>query len=298
GADYSDLADDGIGWVDPLQALGMAVTWDTQNASVLAITGQTIRAYSDQQIKDMLGKGLLCDLSAATAIFDRGLGKHLGVNIKETGPLPRGNEEFIYNDFGENCSRYRPIALPCPNAGDAFGYIEPAQTARVVSRLTNTEHSPLLTLFENELGGRVAVQAYNLSLNAYKMNCYHQAWLNTFLHPYRRLHLRAVLEWLNRGPLPLSVEVSNYTLPICAEEDGYTRITVFNISLDVWNETKLLLNARGRTAERVEFLSIDGRWKKIPRSQWRERNDGCVYIEHQGKISFQHPGTWCIFWQP
>jgi hypothetical protein len=53
-SDYSDIAQDGYKWLSILESLGFATTFS--EADVVAISGQTIRAFSDDDIKAFLTK--------------------------------------------------------------------------------------------------------------------------------------------------------------------------------------------------------------------------------------------------
>lgn len=295
GADYGELADDGGAWAPLLEAMGFAVTWDWETAPVLALSGQTVRAFGDGEVERMLERGVLCDLEAAQALLDRGYARHLGVQVIRRGYIhdfgPVAAEELFAPDFGGEPDRYLSATLPSLDSDLELGLLELAPGARAISRLVDNDRrfvAPLMTLFENELGGRVAVLPYDLS--GLKM-------MAGFVQPYRREQLHAVLKWLARGPLPLFVSAGAYALPTRAEEKGFSRVTVFNLSLDAWQEVHILLSADGRQCGRVEFLDDTAHWITVPDEDWSMTEDGCVHIVHRQPLTYRRPGAWCVFWE-
>ena len=296
GADYGELADDGGAWAPLLEAMGFAVTWDWENAPVLALSGQTVRAFGDGEVERMLERGVLCDLQAAQALIDRGYGRYLGVKIAKRGLIhdlgPVAAEEFFDPEFGGEPQRYLSATLPSLSSDLEVGVLELAPGARALSRLVDCDRqvvAPLMTVFVNELGGRVAVLPYDLG----------GLWMMAgFVQPQRREQLHAVLKWLARGPLPLFVLAGGYALPTRAEEPGFSRVTVFNLSLDPWQDTRILLSANGRQCQRVEFLDESGQWVPVPAEQWSTTEDGCLCIVHPQPLTYRRPGAWCVFWKP
>lgn len=294
--DYAALADDGMAWAHVLEALGVGVTWQTESAEVLALSGQTVRAFSAAEIRGMLRGGVLCDLSAAQALADLGFGRHLGVTVEEVRPIhgfgPLAAEALTDPDFGGAPGRYLTATVPDLGRDLPLGRLRPASGTRVVSQLVDADgrpFCPLLALAENSLGGRVAVLAYDLT---------RLGLAPSFLHPYRRAQLTAVLEWLGRGPLPVSVEAGAYCLPLRADEKGCTRITLFNLSLDPWPMARLRVATGGASVTRVSFLEAIGRWRVLPPTAWQESDDGTVTITHRREITFRRPAAWRIVWLP
>lgn len=294
GAGYGELTDDGSSWAYTLEALGIAVTWNTENAPVMALSGQTARALSDEDIQNMLRGGVLCDLSAAKTLIDLGYGEHLGIEITRTDAIhefgPIAVEALKDPEFGGEQDRYLTATVPGLMSDLELGILKLAPGAKSVSELLDCNRQyvcPMLTVYENQLGGRVAVLPYDITVIS---EC------NSFLHPYRRTQLQATLRWLAGKPLPLIVNAGAHALPVRAEEDGYTRLTVFNLSLDSWDKTELLLATNGRTPEKVEFLQSNGVWVTISSDSW-QLIDGALKIDHKTEITYHKPGAWCVYWK-
>ncbi|MFZ4780224.1 MAG: hypothetical protein ACOYM3_33125, partial [Terrimicrobiaceae bacterium] len=116
GADYDALADDGSSWAFLLEALGIAVTWNLEEAPVMALCGQTVRALPASEIERLLGGGILCDLAAAQALIDLGYGPQLGATISKSGLThefgPLAAEELCDVRFGGTPDRYLTATLP------------------------------------------------------------------------------------------------------------------------------------------------------------------------------------------
>jgi hypothetical protein len=284
-----------MAWAYPLEALGIAVTWDAAKAPVVALSGQTVRALPEHAVDELLAAGLLVDLSALETLLDMGAGADLGVSIEgvrlihEYGPVAA--EELLDEDFGGAPARYLTATIPNLATDARLGRLSLAEGARAVSRIVDMDRAevcPLLTVFENARGGRVAVLPYDMG----------QVGLSaTFLHPYRRAQLRATLEWLARGPLPMVVEGGAYALPLRADETGFTRLTVFNLSLDPWEHTRVLLDPRGRDVASVEFLCDCDEWVTVSRHTVSQRPDGYLEIRHELPIDYRRPAAWCVTWE-
>jgi hypothetical protein len=124
----------------------------------------------------------------------------------------------------------------------------------VISRIVDADTNPIypfVTLFENRLGGRVAVFPieFDPSCGA------------AFLNPYRKEMLKSVIDWLGRGPAPMVVDGGVYPLPFRLEFGGYTVIGAFNLSLDDWPSVTFNLEGEKLPAK-VEELSPDGEWRE------------------------------------
>jgi len=266
GADYADLSADGHAWRKALEPLGFPVTFDI--SSVVALSGQVIRALSKDQIVSILSAGALIDLSALRCLEEMGHGDLLGVSIKREFHKcdePIAAEEYHNSDFGGSEKTYLTLTLPDLGGDAKMAELELSPHAQMVSRMVDPDTNilyPFLTLFENSLGGRVAVFPIDIEYCAGA----------AFLNPYRKAQFDNVLTWLSRGRVPMQVSGGAYPLPFRIDHGDYSVVGAFNLTLDDWPKVSFRLYAGGKMPSRIEYLDVVG--------VWREEQMATCRIEH------------------
>ncbi len=263
GGDHGAMGCTDYAWQNILNSLGIATTFDESN--VVALNATLIDCFSDEEISEILSSGVLIDLHAAETLIARGFGEQIGiVEVQKTGGLNRNTqvsvEEMTDPDFGGAPLRFSTMSLPSLSTGETrVAWLTRAKGTRVISRILDKDNKVIAdftTLYENSLGGRVAVVPMDISESSYA-----QAYLNS----YRRQQLTAVLNWLSRDTLPLSVSGDGvYPLVYRMDFADHTVAGVFNLSLDDWQEVKLTLATGDRKITKAELLAADGTWQDAP----------------------------------
>jgi hypothetical protein len=254
-AGLRDLFPEGQAWKDALEPLGFSITFD--RSRVAAVSGQVMRGMPDGEVKDILSRGVLLDLGALRTLIDMGYGDLLGVSIKREfmkNDEPLAAEEFFEPEFGGAPAKYMTNSLPDLGGHARLAEIALAPGARVISRIVDADTNPVypfVTLFENRLGGRVAVFPIEFAPSCGA----------AFLNPYRKEMIKSLTTWLGRGPAPMVVDGGVYPLPFRQEFDGYTVIGAFNLSLDDWPYVKFNLDI-DKLPAKVEGLSPEGEWRE------------------------------------
>jgi len=247
-SDFMGISPDFQGWTEVLSSFGIA--WTFADSNVKAITGQAFRCSDDAAIRRMLSGGVLLDLSAAACLQDMGYGDLMGVNIKRRfgkNTEPLSAEEWFDSEFGGESRKYMSMTLPGLGGDPLLGDIEPAEGARAISRLVDPDTKavyPFVTLYENSLGGRVAVYPLE-STSSFGV---------AFLNPYRKQQISTVLNWLARGPIPLEASGGEYPLAFRSDFPDRCVVGTFNLTLDTWPHVELVLDSGGRTVKRIERL--------------------------------------------
>lgn len=197
----------------------------------MAATGQVLRSFSDGEIKDFFARGVLLDLSTLRVLEERGLGRLAGVRIAEEvalGDRFYGVEELTDPDCGGGPHHYLWWRS---SDSRTVGRLELMPAARPISQLRGPEPGlilPGVTLFENDLGGRVAVSPWDYSGSGPEGKA-----ASVFYYvPRRARQMRPVLRWLARGHLPLEVDAPGWTLPHRADGDHHAFLSVMNVNLD------------------------------------------------------------------
>lgn len=282
GSDYSDLAAYEYGWERALNALGFATTYT--RSPLVAVNGQMIDAYSDDEIRSMLSGGVLVDIIAAEVLTRRGFGEMLGFDIDSMeyihGTQAISAEELTDPDFAGEPKRFMTATLPTLVKDARFGRIILHDGARAISRLVDPDTKPICdfaAVFENSLGGRVAVLP--LDINA--------AMGPALLNHYRRMQIRAILDWLGRGKLPAAVEGGVYPLAYRMDFDDRIMLGVFNLSHDNWPQVAWDICLEGKQVKTVETLNADGTWQagQVECKQTGE----CLRITTADELTFRRP---------
>jgi hypothetical protein len=275
GDDYGKLNLGADPWADIIQAMGATVAWGAGStaSSTLTRTGEgssppsgDAAAVSGKRIQPYLGeldalfaKGMLLDAGALQIILKEGREDLVGVRMPEVFERRERitpAEELTDEQFGRTGHDYMTIDHLGLEA--RLGVLEPLAGARVISRLVDCDRKPVLpgvVLYENKLGGRVAVYPHFITEPF--------IWFHNW---HRSRQLQAVINWLLRGKMPLTVEGGAWPLPIRTDYRNRIMVSVTNLSLDAWPHVKLSMHEE-RPIKRVRRLDAKGRWHAIPKEQ-------------------------------
>ena len=274
-ARFPDLVQKGGGWRDALHAMGLTTTF--QDAPVRAVTGQILRAFPREDLDRFLSQGLLLDASAARTLLDMGLGEAIGLTGAEPFnklDIALSAEENLDADFGVP-GAFQTMTALTPRRD--FASLSLADGARAISVYVDPDrrrHMPAMVLFENDLGGRVAVCAADHS----------DGTDIPFLNQHRQRQLLAITRWLARGSVGLFVEADAWPWAIRRDYDDYTLVAVANLTLDPWPGFAMTLSVDGRRFDKIERAHGDGAWKKCPAHK-REELDGHVKLTFNSTVS-------------
>jgi len=144
---------------------GVPITADP--APVQAVFGPQAWAFSDDEVRELLSRGLLLDGVAAHVLCRRGFGPLLGVDVPElvdreqpAQPGPYARERVVAAELlGEFDLEHTMLSV---NVQPAMARIEPLPGAEIWTEVLGadgTRWGTGRTVFRNELGGRVAVLA-------------------------------------------------------------------------------------------------------------------------------------------
>ncbi len=203
---------------DLLLRYGVPVTADPQ-APVQALFGQSAWALPDQEIRRLLGGGLLLDGTAASVLFERGFGPLLGLDGVELMPReqpdpsgPYAEEQVL--DTG---------AVLSVNMQPTLARLEPGPDTESWTEIRTPQGlrwGSGRTAFRNRLGGRVAVLAAT-----------DPAQLPYDDSGQQLLHRAVRFLEGDRPQLPL-VTGGPHLIPHASHRDGTTRLAIANGSAD------------------------------------------------------------------
>lgn len=146
------------------------------------------------------------------------------------------------------------LTIPNLSRNVRFSIVEPADGVEVISQIVDPDakrHYISMYAYENDFGGRVVVQAFDLE-SAYGV---------AFNHTFRAEQLQSVMRWLGRGQAPVLVRGGVSPLAFRKDCGNQTLLGFFNLTLDPWPFVEFELKDQ-RWVEEVKLLSPSGVWKK------------------------------------
>jgi hypothetical protein len=190
----------------PLAEIGLPLGLDRAAASGVILAGRVAEAFSTLDLEQMLAGAVFMDSAALEVLTERGLGALTGVRLKrrlDNGLRERFTADPLNGRFADDVRDARIEFW-----GDARGLADElealAPTVRALATLETYFGEPRLgtcmTVYENALGGRVAVAGY-------------APWM--FVHSLpKRTQLQNVLDWLSRDTLPLRIDETVPLIPV------------------------------------------------------------------------------------
>ena len=243
---------------------------------VTILSAQTVEQMGNDEVRRALSGGVLLDGAAALALADRGFCELIGVEPTRVVRLPVTSERILpvsgCRKRGKkvNCWLLDPVGgaeanvllrlKPLPGAEAWAEYVGPDDNAA----------GPSITVFANELGGRVAVLSQGLAGNR-----------SSSIYSPRKQELFANLfDWLSQGRLDVCAPETPCTwVQACvSEHDNEMLVMVNNLAGETRDDVVLRLSEKWRGAG-VARLGMEGAWQPLGKAEDR--------IWHPD-ISFQH----------
>ena len=205
-----------------LSELGLPYTFKEDRACGIVLHGTMPMGYTKAELIHMLSSGVLLDGKALEVLWEMGLGEYCGVAIAKTydnGVLEQFTADVLN---GGHSGEQRDGRLSYSN--DNAYVLQPLEAGvRVLSELisyTAENLGSVFTIYENVLGGRVAVQGY-------------MPWKHIHSSA-KRWQLLSVCDWLSGGTLPVFIRQCVKVVPfVKVSADGKRGIiALLNTSLD------------------------------------------------------------------
>lgn len=269
GKTMAEIAPRENGFVDALRAFGMPMVFGVDEP-VTATTGQALRSLSHQELEALFSRGVLLDGSALEALADLGRADWAGVQIRERIPVGSrgiGPEELTDPEFGGGKFNYTWTAGLWPEF-----VLVPQRGARIISQIVDVFGKALFpgfVIFENQLGGRTAVCPYNLGGSGL------DPLLNRapafFYSEYRKIQIRAIVQFLSRGKSALIVDADGWVLPHRADKNGEILLAAMNLNPDCWEKVSFRAQIEGNVRA-VTWANPDGVWKALGKEHWLQKD--------------------------
>jgi hypothetical protein len=229
---------------NPLAEVGLPLNPDPHSACGILLAGKVAEAFTKDELRDMLRKGVLMDGIALQVLWSQGLGELTGVKPGQS--FPSGVSE-----------RLTPHALNGRYAGDgrdalvgpADGVCSLVPVAEGVGdlahlvRYDDADVGSCFSTFTNSLGGRVAVASY-------------APW-QLMGRSAMRHQLLAVADWLAGGRLPVLIEPMARIAPLvrCSPDGQRIALVLLNTALEPSGPVNLRLRAH---PQQVSLVSAEG----------------------------------------
>ena len=232
-----------------LMGIAARYTGETDKDTVYLLTANLVKNQTDEKLREMLSCRVLCDGAAAVELTKRGFGKYLGITI-------------VDRKFSGVCEKSRDnnVVMEYNQAADSPA-IEPASAdTEILSDLLDSEFNQSdtvegvgATVFNNELGGRVAVTTLSLT----------EAWSGlsrlNLSSPARRDYYLSLLGSLMGRELPLVADADQDIYLIYGKRpDGSRMAAMFNLNYDALKSIVLRVD---KTPKEVALLSPEGTWE-------------------------------------
>ena len=228
--------------------MGIPFAADQRHARGTILAGRVAEAFTTEALKAMLSRGVILDVSALDVLWKRGLGELTGVKPGETfvigGRRVGVTERFTEHPLNGTYAGFvrEAYASPRDRPGTLVPISEEVMELSRLVRYDGTDLGSCLTLYTNELGGRVAVSSY-------------MPWKRIGLGS-KRHQVIAVADWLSEGQLPAIIDETVRVAPMIRQsQDGRVVAVLFNASLDATGTLTLRLRAR---PDQVSLVSSKG----------------------------------------
>jgi hypothetical protein len=275
------LTAEGYPALEAFEAAGIPTTYD--DSPVTFLVGQQPRSLDDGEIRTLLSRGLFLDGTAAAILCERGFAADIGMKAMQQ-PIKLENlgafsaEEFANPDFGGTRHLYMSAQLPQVDYNAKFAVMQPDPRTAIVTQLVNPDTQPIhpaMTAFENSLGGRVIIHAWDYASSVGPLGI-------SFHSTIRQRQMQSAVCWLFRNQAPLLVNGDGvYPLTFRKDRGDGTLLGFFNLSLDPWPGVEFEFFAPQPIAI-VSILDADGKWKL--------RNAVCCHrTDATAKLSIEQP---------
>ena len=233
------------------------------------LSEQSIEQMDDGEIRRALSGGVLLDGAAALALSARGFNGLIGVEPERVDRLPVTSERILpasgCRKRGKkvNCWLLDPVGGVEANVLLLIKALPGAVAWAEYVGPDNETVAPSITVFENVLGGRVAVLSQGISGNR----------SSSIYSPRKQELFVRLFDWLSRGRLDVCVpETPSTWIMACVSECGDEMLVMANnLAGEVRDDIVLRLSEKWRGAA-VARLEMDGRWQpcgKVENSIWR-----------------------------
>lgn len=249
-----------------LPMMGIATCYGSGPITVLS--GEQPLCASEVELERIFSGGVLLDARAAESLLWRGMGKWAGVRRRVTDGMGTGAFETIEDSrFGHVGER---MTIRLEGIPWCFEFESSAKEISCLRTYSGERGGHGVILYENELGGRVAILPFDSQSEGSMTS-------ETFVCWTRQTQLKAVLEWLGQGPLPLFVPRAPCAYPMLVHQAERLIVSVANYCSDPIQDLTIQVAPPPFPIRKVFALVADGSWYQ-PKTQMARLDNGAVEV--------------------
>ena len=244
------LRNNSISWAYTLGILGIShklVRWERFSSEQWnAISGATIAAMNDDEIRRLLTSKLLLDAESIMILYQRGFGEDVGVSSAEFCMLKDAGyawEEIQESDPAIYGLSYPRVSAQRCDDEKILKFACDGRQLSTVMRYDKTPYSPGLTLAK----GKYLLSPWIMTGDSFFMG---------YFNRFRRILLQRALAMVDNTPAAFSGE--HPAAVYWNRLDGYSLLTVNNLCADPMDEITFTLH--GAEFSSLEILDDDGKW--------------------------------------
>ena len=223
-----------FGRYNELAEIGLPFAYSQEGASLSWLSAEACLESSKDQLLAALAGGVLLDGPGLARLNELGFTEHTGFAVratKEVDTIERLTDDPINGEFVGWHRDCRPSFWPSTTF-----ILEPQRAeCRVLSEVidfTPTSSGPCSGIFENALGGRVAVLGYYPTQSIQSLA--------------KSSQLKSLCRWLSKDGLPAYVSSYHKVALWCRrEENGRPALLLLNASLDAADDVELAVRSGG-----------------------------------------------------
>jgi len=244
------------GW--PVWLGGFGVSFQMRaSETVNALGGEMAWVFDDNEILQLLNRGLLLDGPAALILQERGFGHYLGLD--EITSISQTDRLYSIEELTDARFSIRPGALidindkPCTQKL-IQGRLQPQ--AERISLLRDPQFQEVghgVVIFENELGGRVAICPWDV--NTQDTNSGQRTI-------YRAAQIQALVHYLGNGKSTGLASGASWLVSQFFTDEQHWRGVIWNASPDSVKEFLVTLPEGMNPIQRVIQINAEG--KRLP----------------------------------
>jgi hypothetical protein len=227
-----------------LTETGLPMAYSPEGAALTLFNGTSVLSLPREALMKALSTGVMIDGSALAELEEMGLGEYTGFKISGTQQL-NTIEQFTHDPLNGRFGGYKRDCRPAFNP-DLTYLLEPLPGARPLSEVidfTKTRLGVGSGVYENSLGGRVAVMGYF-------------PW-NLIQSLPKSSQVKTLFRWLSRDRFPAYIDsYSSAALWLRPDAQGRLAMMLLNSSLDPAASMDLLALTGGA---RLTVVHMDGR---------------------------------------
>jgi hypothetical protein len=235
-----------------LPLLGLPIGYEWETSPWVLLQGDSVLAWTDDQIRELLQRGFLMDREAAQCLIYRGFGSDLGMDIGELLPSDFCGMEYFKDETfcGPFVGRYQPMRAFCgtPKFRKMIPRTSEWKAVSVLLNPAGQEVTPMVAVRETSNGTRMGFLNFTSR----------DPW-PVFCHNRRQTQLRLVAEWIARKPLPVAILDQPNVYPIRLQGKDRDILAILNVGYDDLQEISFQWTSPPGSSEWMQ-LQRDGTW--------------------------------------